>query len=109
LYFSGVLAPLYFGGPKTKTPFMFGQRDFPDIWVNKRRLMLLKSYSRFNGYELSFSFLKTPTPGTAFPYVMLAPIFAAIFAVFRVKGKIKKKFNGFFSNCFCRVLVFKRI
>jgi drug/metabolite transporter (DMT)-like permease len=77
------------------------------ILGNKRRLMLLRAILGLTAMSLFFLSLKHLHVGTAVSLRYVAPIFAAIFAVFVLKEKLKKIQWLFFLTAFAGVLVLK--
>ena len=77
------------------------------IFGNKRRLMLLRAVLGLTAMSLFFFSLKHLHVGTAVSLRYVAPIFAAIFAVFVLKEKLKKIQWLFFLTAFAGVLVLK--
>lgn len=78
------------------------------IFGNKRRLMLLRAVVGLTSMALFFHSLKYLPAGTAVSLRYLAPIFAAFFAVFLLKEKLKNIQWLFFLIAFAGVLVLKR-
>lgn len=77
------------------------------ILGTKRKLMLLRSIAGVTSMTLYFLSLKYLTLGTAVSLRYIAPIFAAIFAVFILKEKVKPIQWLFFTVAFCGVLILK--
>ncbi|WP_262509676.1 DMT family transporter [Arenibacter hampyeongensis] len=77
------------------------------IFGNKRRLMLLRAILGLTAMSLFFLSLKHLHVGTAVSLRYIAPIFAAIFAVFLLKEKLKNIQWLFFITAFAGVLVLK--
>ncbi|MBM1106027.1 DMT family transporter [Aurantibacter crassamenti] len=77
------------------------------ILGNKRRLMMLRAVVGLIAMTLYFLSLKHLPVGTAVSLRYIAPIFAAIFAVFILKEKLKKVQWLFFLVAFAGVLVLK--
>ncbi|WP_281387370.1 DMT family transporter [Arenibacter arenosicollis] len=77
------------------------------IFGNKRRLMLLRAILGLTAMSLFFLSLKHLHVGTAVSLRYVAPIFAAIFAVFVLKEKLKNVQWLFFLTAFAGVLVLK--
>ncbi|WP_289847749.1 DMT family transporter [Arenibacter algicola] len=77
------------------------------IFGNKRRLMLLRAGLGLTAMSLFFLSLKYLNVGTAVSLRYIAPIFAAIFAVFLLREKLKNIQWVFFLTAFAGVLVLK--
>tara|TARA_R110002050_G_scaffold45001_1_gene106883 strand:+ start:17340 stop:18302 length:963 start_codon:yes stop_codon:yes gene_type:complete len=77
------------------------------IFGNKRRLMLLRAILGLTAMSLYFLSLKHLNVGTAVSLRYIAPIFAAIFAVFLLREKLKNIQWLFFLIAFAGVLVLK--
>lgn len=73
----------------------------------KRKLLLLRSLAGVTSMTLYFLSLKYLTLGTAVSLRYIAPIFAAVFAVFILKEKVKPIQWLFFAFAFCGVLILK--
>jgi len=77
------------------------------ILGNKRKLMLFRSIAGVTSMTLYFLSLKYLTLGTAVSLRYIAPIFAAIFAVFLLKEKVKPIQWMFFLVAFGGVLILR--
>tara|TARA_R110000822_G_scaffold145876_1_gene284798 strand:+ start:7519 stop:8388 length:870 start_codon:yes stop_codon:yes gene_type:complete len=77
------------------------------IFGIKRRLMLLRAVLGLTAMSLFFFSLKYLNVGTAVSLRYIAPIFAAVFAVFLLREKLKNIQWLFFLTAFAGVLVLK--
>jgi len=77
------------------------------IYGNKRTLLILRGIFGVTSMALFFMSLKYLPMGSAVSLRYISPIFAAIFAVFILKEKIKNIQWLFFLIAFCGVLVLK--
>ena len=87
--------------------FTFLLKNNISILGNRRKLLVIRGVVGVTSMTLFFMSIKYLSMGTAVSLRYLAPVFAAVFAIFFLKEKIKHRQWAFFLMEFSGVLIIK--